>query len=55
LAGAPRVWLPKVVRADFTAYGGLRGTGMVSSEAGYQGMTNIMLMAKLAAHVGPNV
>jgi len=36
-------------------FGGLRGTGMVSSEAGYQGMTSIMLVAKLAALVGHNM
>ena len=44
----------EVVRADFTADGGLRGTGMVSSEAGYRSMTNIMLVAELAALVGHN-
>jgi hypothetical protein len=43
------------MRAGFTAVGGLRGTGMVSSEAGYRGMTNIMLVAELAALVGHNM
>ena len=42
------------MRADSIADGGLRGTGMVSCEAGYQGMIEIMLMAELAALVGHN-
>ena len=42
------------MRADSTADGGLRGTGMVSCEAGYRGVIDIMLMAELAALAGHN-